>query len=245
MSILKSSFSRLGVLVALAPSGFAAEYRLTQSEDCGPLTSQIVNESLVLRFDQLEADSNDQQFNEKNCEIHAEIKVPKGIKFRPTRAFADGEVFTSEQGSAEVRLTYSWMGMDESTDQYFGSGGSNGDIFSLTTAMRSDWMYSECQEEDQWVSMGGEFDLSAFQRPTDELTSNIALFNAEGSFESKWDWDFQACDNPWQGLTFRSRYTNPNGKWIRGTTAIDSQEGFYQTDSGSHGKFMEVKYLDF
>ena len=93
-------------------------YSLT-SQGCGSVNHMLSNGSLVLEFPDLDVESIHGLPQSRSCNVIAEISIPKGEKFRPIQAFVDGEVVTSEMGSASIYFSYSWHGETSEQVKYF------------------------------------------------------------------------------------------------------------------------------
>lgn len=245
---MKSNLSIVSLLISLLAPQLQAgdELRVTTSEQCSQARYSVVNGSLVLQFDDLQVESNEALPNRRDCHIQVDnIRVPAGKMFRPVQAFVDGEVFTSENGCGIVTMDYTWMGETIQGRADFDKGILSGENFLVETAYADWWSYTPCSHQDQYASMSGNIIIEVSQGWYDKYTSSLLLANSEVQSKAVWDWQWQDCPvpvNPWNAYKFRSRYTNREGRWVRGYTELDGESGRYDLDNGSYGVFREVTY---
>ena len=116
--------------------------------------------------------------------------------------------------------------------------------------------YSECSDENQQVSITGNFHLLALRGQQDRQDSDIALYNAEAISapppiewpRAVWVWDWQKCGDQggalWSGKNFQSKYQRPSGQWIDGTTTLSGDKGSYRTTGGQTGTLSGITCKD-
>ncbi|MEJ2418724.1 MAG: hypothetical protein P8Y45_17690 [Exilibacterium sp.] len=233
--------------VALATTPMKpVDFDLLSSDDCGYLTAEVPDSgpnmrSLVLRFQDFGVITTNSTYVERKCELDVYVTVPRGMRFRPSAALADGEVSTSEKGSAYIALSYSWAGDSVNTEKWFERNIL--DTFLARAIRGGGWMYSACENRDSVHHVGGSFLISAYRDKRDANDSDIALFNAEqqNKLTSRWIWEWEHC-NPWLNHDYKSRYTNPNGQWVNGSTSLLGDKGTYSTDGGASGELYNVQY---
>lgn len=216
------------------------------SPDCGNYQWQVIYGSLAITFDEFAVESGENLYQSKNCYLRvSNIHVPAGKQFRPIQAFVDGEVFTADRGSATVNLSYRWNGDAVSGEQEFGPGIHNGDTFVIQTGPADWWSYSQCQDTDQYVTIEGQIHISARADPDDQLTSTLLLANSEAKSQAFWEWQWRDCTKgKWWGNSFRARYTNVDGRWIRHYLQLKGENGSFHLDNGAKGVFEQVRYQD-
>ncbi|SMF72362.1 DUF4360 domain-containing protein [Pseudobacteriovorax antillogorgiicola] len=251
---MKKLWQILGILMLLGHGehGLASSggMQVVRNNDCGPLDYQVSNGGLVIEFERFTVETNQKSyFEEKVCEIEVtNIHVPAGKQLRPSQALADGEVFTSESGGAYAYLDYTWMGETISAEATFESGILSGDNYILTTPYAGWWAYTPCSYEDQYAVMQGRFHINVSSEQYDKQSSSLQLANSEAQMKASWNWEWQDCEvdgQDWLQKRFRSRYTNDEGRWIRGYTQFLKPDfGRYDLDNGSFGEFENIEFSE-
>jgi hypothetical protein len=202
----------------------------------GPLAGSLV---LQLNDFSLQASRPASPPSPRVCKIRARVRVPARMAMRPVQAFVDGEVATSENGTAWVALEYAWRDWMVRADRWF--GGDVLDAFVLPTEMAPDDAMTVCSNSDTETELTGRIELQASRGGPDLRNSDIAVSNTEASV--RWIWSWSECDpGPLVGRRFRSRYQNPSGQWIHGTTVLDGATGWYRTNSGERGELFDITY---